>query len=268
MQKKQKKAQVERIAKPFLRGKMIDRGFVGGALKFFGFTALMAFVYFMSMIVSGGARWVSMLINGAILFVTWLIMWQSGAGSGADAVTQGEIMYQRREKERPVADWELEQCYHPLKGLMVALAGSLPLFLCCLVLALIADRQMTAMGILPEWVEHMLHRPDIGGGMLAYQQEATVSLEMVLRVIVHIVLAPWVGLVDASNKDAILVLERLAPVLALVPALAYGVGYTFGKKERELVHGNIALGKKKQQKKQRRERRARRTAARGPEQLN
>ena len=122
---KVKKDRIERISKPFMRGKMIDRGLPGGALKYFGFMMLMLFVYFMSIMISAmDSGILNVVINGAIIFTTWLIFWQSGMTSGSDAVTQGEIMYQRQEKGRPVADWEAEQCYHPLKGFIVALVGS------------------------------------------------------------------------------------------------------------------------------------------------
>ncbi len=268
--KKQKQERIERISKPFVRGKIIDRTLPGGALKFFGFTLLMAFVYFMSMIVSSmDSQFLNILINGAILLTTWLIVWQSGMASGADAVSQGEIMYQRREKGRPVAKWEEDLCYHPLKGFIVALIGSIPLFVCCLILALIAKRQMTTIGVLPEWVSAFEGRPEIGGPLMYYHEEAKLTLETALRFIVHIVVMPLVSIVGADNKDGILLLERLSPVVVLLPAVFYGAGYALGTRERAAVHGNIALGKMKQQKKQRRERRARQQAARrGPEQLN
>ena len=267
---KAKKEGIERVQKPYLTGKLIDRTLPGGALKFFGFMLLTAFVYFMSIIISSmDSRFLTILINGAILFTTWLIFWQSGMAAGADAVTQGEIMYQRREKGRPVADWEAEQCYHPLKGFIVALVGSLPVFLCCLVFALIAQRQMTGIGVLPEWVSTFEGRPEIGGGLSYYHQETKLTLEAVLRIIDHMVVMPWVSIVGADNKDGILLLERVSPVLTLIPAIVYGVGYTLGTQERVAVHSNIALGKKKQMKKQRKERKARQKARQsGPEQLN
>lgn len=267
---KAKKESVERVQKPYMKGKAIDRTLPGAALKFFGFMMLMTFVYFMSIIISSvESRFLTILINGAILCTTWLIFWQSGMTAGADAVTQGEIMYQRREKGRPVADWEAEQCYHPLKGFIVALVGSLPVLVCCLVFAVIAQRQMTGIGVLPEWVSTFEGRPEIGGGLTYYHQETKMTLEAVLRIIDHMVVMPWVSIVGADNKDGILLLERISPVLTMIPAIVYGVGYALGTQERVAVHSNIALGKKKQMKKQRKERKARQQARRsGPEQLN
>lgn len=271
MQKAKKNPnKIEKIQKPYLTGKMIDRATPGAALKFFGFMVLMIFVYFMSIVVSAvESRFLTILINGAILCTTWLIFWQSGLTAGADAVSQGEIMFQRREKGRPVADWEEEQCFHPLKGLCVALIGSLPVIVCCAVLAVIAQRQMTGLGVLPGWVGAFESRPEIGPALSYYHQEAKLTLEAVLRIIDHMVIMPWISIVGTDNNDVTLLLERISPLLALIPAVCYGVGYTMGTQERAAVHGNIALGKKKQKKKQAKERKARQQAARrGPEQLN
>ena len=267
---KNKQQKPERITKPYLTGKMIDRTLPGGALKFFAFMVLMIFVYFMSIVISSmESRFLTIVINGAILCTTWLIFWQSGMSSGADAVSQGEIMYQRREKGRPVADWEAEQCYHPLKGFIIAVIGSIPVLVCCVILALTAQRQMTALGVLPEWVSAFEGRPEIGGPLSYYHEEAKLTLEAVMRIVVHVVVMPWVSIVGPDNKDGILLLERISPALCMIPAVAYGVGYALGTQERAAVHGNIALGKQKLMKKQQKERRARRKAAQhGPEQLN
>lgn len=265
-----KKERVERVQKPFLRGKAVDRTLPGAALKFFGFMVLMIFVYFMSMIVSSiESRFLSVVINVAIIVTTWLIFWQSAMAAGADAVTQGEIMLQRREKGRPVAAWEEEQCYHPLKGFIAAFVGALPLLVCCVVLACIAQREMTHIGVLPQWVSTFEGRPEIGAPLAYYHQEATLTLESVLRIGVRVAIMPWISIVGAENKDAMLLLERLSPVLMMLPVLVYGLGYMMGTQERAAVHGNIALGKKRQAKKQRKERRARQKAAHGgTEQLN
>ena len=273
MQVRKKNQKPERVTKPFIRGKMIDRTLPGASLKFFAFTMMMLFLYFMSMVITSmGMQFLVVVINAAILFTTWLIFWQSGLASGTDAVSQGEIMYQRREKGRPVADWEAEQCYHPLKGLIIALVGSIPLLVCSIILAVVAEKQMTAIGVLPSWVSAYEGRPEIGGALSYYHQQTPLELETVMRVIIHVATMPYISIVGADNWDAVLVLERISPLLNLMPALSYGVGYIFGTQERAAVHGNIALGKKKQRQKQQKELRARKRRAqqgsRGPGQLN
>ena len=267
MQKKKQKP--ERVSKPYLTGRMIDRSTLGGALKFFASTLLLVFVYFMSMAANTDKVSVlSVVINAGILLVTWMVYWQNGMASGADAVTQGEIMFQRQEKGRPVESWEKEQCFHPLKGAVAALFGTLPLLICAVILACMAKRQMTSLGTLPGWVSAFEGRQEIGGALAYYHQEAALTLEGVLRLIVRMAVMPWVNLLGASNKDMMLLVERISPVLVLLPAISYGLGYFCGPQERVAVHSNIALGKKKQKKKQARERRKRQVERRGPEQLN
>ncbi|MBQ2953092.1 MAG: hypothetical protein IJE07_06000 [Clostridia bacterium] len=265
-----KHEKIEKVSKPYLQGRMVDRTLPLAALKFFGSMALMIFVYFMSMIVSSvESPFLVIVINVAILLTTWLIFWQSGLASGADAVSQGEIMYQRREKGRPVADWEQQQCYHPLKGYIAALLGALPLIICCVVFACIAKREMTSMGVLPNWVGSFESRPEIGGALSYYHQEAKMTVESILRIGVRVAIMPWISIAGAENKDTVLLLERLSPLMMLIPVVVYGTGYMLGTQERIAVHSNIALGKKRMAKKQARERRARRQAAHnGPEQLN
>ena len=172
-----------------------------------------------------------------------------------------------RDRGRPVADWERKLCYHPFKGLLSALIGSVPLVLCSVVLACIAQRQMTGLGALPSWVSGYESRPEIGNALAIYHETAGLTLETVLRLIVRMATMPFVNMVGADNKDAMLLLERLSPLVNLLPAIAYGLGYMNGVSVRSSVHTNIALGKKKAKRKQAKERRARRQAH-GPEQLN
>ena len=272
MQEKKKNRKPERVTKPFMRGKMIDRTLPGAALKFFAFMFMMIFVYLMSMVLSTlENRLITIVINAAILAATWLLFWQSGMSSGADAVAQGEIMLARREKGRPVEDWEAERCYHPLKGFIVALVGSIPLLVCSVILACIAKRQMTPIGVLPTWVNAFETRQEIGGALAYYHQEAGLTLETVMRLIVHLATMPFVGIVGADNWDGVLMLERFSPLANLLPAVAFGIGYAMGTHERAAVHTNVALGKQNLRKKQARERRQRQKqnqVRRGPEQLN
>lgn len=265
-----KKQKIQKVTKPYMKGSVYDRTTLPGALKFFGGTVVLCVVFLiLGVMMNLEAQWLNALINIAILLATFIFFQQIGMGSGADAVSQGEIMFAREEKGRPVADWERSLCFHPLKGLLSALIGSMPLFLCSLVLALIAQRQMTTLGSLPSWLSGVESREEIGAALTYYHETGSMSLESVLRLIVRMSTMPYVNLVGAANKDGMLLLERISPILNLLPALAYGLGYIGGVNVRANVHTNIALGKKKAKRKQARERRARQQQVhRGPEQLN
>lgn len=265
-----KKQKIQKVTKPYMKGSVYDRTTLPGALKFFGGTVVLCVVFLiLGVMMNLEAQWLNALINIAILLATFIFFQQIGMGSGADAVSQGEIMFAREEKGRPVADWERSLCFHPLKGLLSALIGSMPLFLCSLVLALIAQRQMTTLGSLPSWLSGVESREEIGAALTYYHEAGSMSLESVLRLIVRMSTMPYVNLVGAANKDGMLLLERISPILNLLPALAYGLGYIGGVNVRANVHTNIALGKKKAKRKQARERRDRQQQVhRGPEQLN
>ncbi len=264
---KKNKPKIEKVSKPYLKGDMYDRTTLPGAFKFFlGMVGMaVAFLIFCVML-NIDNFWLRVAVNLAIVMGFYLFFAQFGMNAGADAVNQGEIMYARQEKGRPVADWEQKLCYHPFKGLLSALIGSIPLVICALILAIIAKRQMTNLGSLPTWVTSFEGREEIGSALAYYHVVDGASLETVLRLITRMTIMPYINIVGAENLDAMLTLERVSPALNLLPAIVYGIGYMRGVEVRTSVHTNIALGKKKAKRKQAKERRAR--IHRTPNQLN
>ena len=263
-----KKQKIEKVSKPYIKGDVFDRTTLPGALKFFFGTAAMAVVFLIICVVLHfDAKWLDIVVNLGVALGVYLFFAQYGINAGADAVNQGEIMYGRQEKGRPVADWERSMCYHPLKGFLSALIGSVPLLLCSIVLACMTERQMTNLGALPSWLSSIESRPEIGNALAYYHEGGSMTLEATLRLIIRMTAMPYVNMIGAADKDAMLVLERISPIINLLPALAYGFGYMGGVSVRANVHTNIALGKKKAKRKQAKERRAR-MQHRGPEQLN
>ena len=263
-----KKDKIEKVSKPYLKGDVYDRTTIPGALKFFVGTVVMAIVYLLvCMMMNWDQQWLNIVVNAAVLVLTYLMFAQFGMNAGADAVNQGEIMYSRQEKGRPVADWERKLCYHPLKGLMTGLIGSIPILVCSIILALVAQRQMSGVGTLPSWVGSIEKRPEFGAALAVYHETGSLTIESAMRLIVRMTTMPFVNMIGADNSDGMLLMERISPILNLLPAAAYGIGYINGVGVRTTVHTNIALGKKKAKRKQAKERRDR-TQRRGPEQLN
>jgi hypothetical protein len=260
------------VKKPYLTGSIVDKTTLGGAVKMFFFSVFMCVAFLLITFIT---NWNSLFLNVAtgllILMGTYLIFFQSGLKLGADAVNQGEIMYQRQEKGRPVADWERRLCYHPLKGFVHALIGFLPLVIITAVYACMAQIEKTGIGVPAAWTQQFMDNPDIAPPLQQiYYQEHELTAAVILRPISRASMIPYLKLFDLGySKPGKLLLDHLAPILNLLPAIVYGVGYAFGTKIRTAVHTNIALGKKKAKRKQAKERRARRTQThRGPEQLN
>ena len=63
-------------------------------------------------------------------------------------------------------------------------------------------------------------------------------------------------------------MERISPLILLLPVIAYGTGFLNGKNIRTKIHTQIEENKKIRRRRENKARRARRNAARQPEQLN
>ena len=95
-----------------------------------------------------------MLVEVLVLFV----FYNSAVGKGADAVARGEILWQKQEKGQNLSASEKAICFHPLKGYLTALLGTLPLLICAVLLAILAHRQTTGAGTLPAWLSNYQRR--------------------------------------------------------------------------------------------------------------
>lgn len=268
-EKKKKPSNAKPVGKPFLRGTALDTSCVGGALKFCLYLVMMGIAFlFIGAVLSFDSFALRVIINGALILLMLMILFQAGSVSGTVAVNAGELAYQRKESGRMLNQAEINACYHPVKGFLTALIGSIPLIAAATALALRAQRQMTSIGALPSWVTALQGDVDTGAGLALYAQRDSLTAEMILRLIIRSCLMPVVSIIGANNKDAMLLMEQLSPLLCCLPMIAYGLGYTQGVRVRAMVHANIALGKKKAKKKANKERKARAQQPRGPEQLN
>ena len=264
------KKPVKPVVKPFLTGNPVDEQTWKGALTFFGVLLLVAFMTFM---VCGALTMDNIVLrvglNSMVEVLILLVMFNSATSRGADAVARGEILWQKQEKGQTFAASEKSICFHPAKGYIMALIGTIPFLICAILLAVTTKRQTTSFGTLPGWISAYQGRSDIGNALTAYTQTVGMSVEDVLRIIVRIVLMPFVSMIGGENREGMLTLERLSPVLVLLPALAYGTGYLRGKSVRTQIHTGIAESNTRRARRERKARKARMTQKpRTPEQLN
>ena len=256
-------------AKPYQTGKPVDGKTLKAALFFFGGLLVMCLL---SMVLSGtsaaiGTPWLRIVFCLVQVGVYYSMAFYSGLSRGTAAVALGENVLNQRNNGRAVPDAEIVCCFHPLKGFIQAFLGTLPALAVTAVYASMAQLQRTSPGSLPNFVSGMASRPDVLTPLTAYTQTQPAVLADYLRVGSRALTMPYVTMVGSSNYAGLLTLDRLAPLLCLLPAIAYGVGYAFGPKDRARVHQSIAEGKRRLARKQRREKRQRR-AEREPEQLN
>ena len=274
MQKTRKKSSrgVAPVRKPFLRGTPLDATTTKSILLVFIATLGMAFGL---MLFGGMMMWETMffryLINGLLLVAVYAIFFYTGASRGTLAVSQGEILFRRKEQNLPVNDKEQSICYHPMKGWLIGLLGCLPMVLCGILLAVIAQPQMTSYGAMPSWTNSLLKTEEIGSALSYYQKSEPLGLEQILRLIVRMNLMPYVNIIGAENSSALLLLERLSAFLLIVPGVFYGIGYMQGERMRSRVHTDIAISKKKRARKaqkQQKKKRQMQGQMKEPERLN
>ena len=265
----QKKKTVKIVKKPFLRGKVFDRDTVKSALKFFAATLGMAVAnLMMGSMLMWEAAWMTKLFNGLLLLLAYMLFYQGGANKGTAAVNHGEIMYQRKEAGKTVSAADEALGFHSVKGIVNALLGSIPMLICAVILACVAQRQMSGIGALPGWIKTFQRRSEIGEALAFYNNIDPMTLEDSMRLVIRMLLMPLVNIIGIENKEGILRMEQLSVFPLLLPALSYGLGYLRGTDVRTGVHTAIAAGKRKRARKEKKRRQARMNTSKGPEQLN
>lgn len=246
------------VRKQFLRGSVTDEHTLKSSLLFFGSLLVVFFMSFIiSITISGAADVIRILVGTAIIAMVAIIYYNKGTVHGAEAVTRGEILFQKEEKDQTVSESEKKICYHPMKAFVTGLIGTIPLFLIALIFSLNTQIQTTSSGTLPSWMQAYLRRDDIAGPLVAYTQTPGMSLIDILRIIIRIAVMPFINLVGSSNYGAVYLIEKLSPLILLLPACAYGIGYLSGPNARARVHTAISANENRRKRRERKERRIR-----------
>ena len=74
-----------------------------------------------------------------------------------------------------------------------------------------------------------------------------------MRVIIRILVMPFISVLAKDSSQAALTVERLAPLILLIPAAVYGTGYLTGVSARSQVHTEIAANHRRYNKRIHRE---------------
>ena len=260
----------EKVKKPFLKGSPTDENTVKQAFKFFGLLVIVAFMCFIVCSMTSFKSPVLRIgINLLIIILILTVFYNRGLQHGTEAVARGEILYQHVEKGQEVTTSEKRIPFHPLKGFINGLSGSAVFILLALILAFTAKIQQTGAGTLPSWTESYMRREAIGAALISYTHSDPLTLTDIIRIVIRMIIMPFVSMAGAENKTALLWIERMSPVILMMPAFVYGIGYLRGPSARETIHSEIAENRKKRIAREKRARKARsRTEPKGPEQLN
>ncbi|MBR5961172.1 MAG: hypothetical protein IKZ98_09280 [Clostridia bacterium] len=262
---------VQEVKKPFLTGSILDENTFKNSAKFLGMFLVIVFVAFIACSSAAfGSDILRIGLNAAVVVVVMMLMFNFGSNHGAEAVSHGEILWQRREKGLSFSDSEQRLCFHPMKGYVVGLLGSNLILVPAIILACSTTIQTTDSGALPSWMQAYLRRGEISNALINYTQPEGMGFVDYLRAFVRICIIPFVNLVGHSNKAGMLTLERICPLILLLPAVAYGTGYISGKSVRTKIHTAISENEKKRIRRDNKKRRnqSRPVRSREPEQLN
>ena len=172
---------------------------------------------------------------------------------GADAVSKGEILYTRKERNQEYSESERKVCYHPAKGFINALIGTLPILIPALILAFRTTVLTTEAGTLPSWMQAYAGRSEIGDALINYTQPEAMDAVDYIRAFIRICIMPFVNVIGHDSKNGM-----------------YGFGYMSGRNIRTRIHTVISENDKNRIRKERKRIRKQNTQARRrePEQLN
>ena len=248
------KAKKTLVHQPFLKGRAMSLFAARRGLKTFLYLLASAGLFFlMGQFLVLDITWLRILLNAAVLVSLYAFMFRSGAQAGEGDVTIAEIALSRSAEGKVTTREQIDRCFHPAKGFFTAFTGALPLLVACLVFAFMTRESRYSLGTLPSWLSVFQERADIGLALSYYSETTRLQALDFLRLLVRLLIFPYMNLAGAGDTAAVLLVERLSPLLLSVAPLSYGIGYSRGEHYRAMVHGGIAANKRKaarQQKKQ------------------
>lgn len=244
------------VCKPYIKGKPFSQSVLKRGLKLLGYQLIfIVFYLLLGVSLSLGNTVIRVLLSLVLLLVCAALVWVEGAKTGDGDVGSGQIAYNRRESGKALAEKDIENAFHPLKGLVTALIAAAIPFLICLVYALICEKETYVLQSLPSWVGSLAGE----GDYLAldyYNQTDPMGLRDILRIIVRTCIYPFVNMIPTADYNGRLIVDRLSPILVTIPFLAYAGGYLTGPGQRAGVQGSIdknnARARKKRMKQERR----------------
>lgn len=248
-----KKKQKPIANKPYYKGDAWVKGNIKEALKVFGYFIFFSVLY----VIAGSAlnfdSFVLRLIPNLLLVVICGgIMYTKGAALGETDVSLGEIVYARLQDGKAVDEQDKKQSFHPGRGWLIFLLAILPLLLITLPVALTAEKQVYQSQTLPSWVSAFKSNEEIYAPLAFYDVKEQMGALDLMKYISRLLIFPFISIFRTENLNALLWLDRLSPVLAVLSGFAFPLGYMAGPMFRTRVHEDIARNKRKQKKKQKR----------------
>lgn len=241
------------VYKPYLKGRAASRLAAKRGLRVLVYQIALVFIFlFIGQVLLVQSLVLRLALNLLVVLGFFMLMSSEGSRAGLDDVAFAEIAHGRRESGKEVDRADLDRCYHPLKGFFTVLCGMLPLLIVALVFAVIASEQRYALGGLPSWLGAYERRAEIGLALSYYHEAQSLGLESILRIIIRLLLFPYVNMVGTDSPSLLLMVERLSPLLLLIIPMGYAAGYLRGPALRARVHGAISADSRRRVRREKR----------------
>ena len=150
------------------------------------------------------------------------------------------------------------------------LVGAAPFVIFAAVFACMTETVYYSLGALPSWMDGLMNQTEVYTSLAYYEAAEPVSALGIMRVIDRAMIMPFVNIATYFGPEAVVLVERLSPLLVLVSPVGYGIGYLGGQHLRDQVNTGIKVGddrKKKREMKARKKRQRQQRAPKKPEQL-
>jgi hypothetical protein len=245
-----KKKNRSKVFKRYLTGSIWSGFAAKRGLKLLGYQLVFVFLF---LIIGSALTFENDLLrivsNLSLVAACGALLYMDGARHGEADVAYAEIAYQHKERGMAISPSEISRCFHPLKGGFTVLAGMLPVLILAGIHASLARLQTFSLGVLPNWVSAYEHRAGIGTALSFYNRHVQISAIDIIRIIIRMLIYPFVNMAGTENTPVLLLTDRLSPLLVLVIPALYAVGYIQGKNIRALVHGSISTNARRRRNK-------------------
>lgn len=179
----------------------------------------------------------AVLINLAFLSLCFYFYISNGISKGEKQAAKSEIAFTAQVENKNFEG--LNECYHPLKGLLAVIIGMAPMLFVAIVFSIIAKKIEYQLPSLPQWLNPYLIQTDMGLPLQFYSEKTVLGLEGILRIIVRTMCLPYVSMISPLGNTGLYFVDKLSPILILIVPSGFALGYYFGKSYRVNVNNTI-----------------------------
>lgn len=244
------------VCKPYLKGKPLSKQVLKRGTRLLAFQIVFILFYLLlGASLSIGGAVLHVITSLVLIAVCGALVWMEGVKAGDEDVCAGQIAYGKQETGRTVTNEEKEKAFHPAKGFVTVLIAVLIPVLICLAYALMCKKDTYHLQNLPSWISSSAGEGDYLA-LRYYTETESIGLVGVLSLVVRTCIYPFLNMVSSTDFNARYVIDRLSPLLVIIPFLPYAFGYLTGPRQRagiqDSINRNNAKAKRQRRKQEQR----------------